>query len=50
MQKGVQRYFIFRSEGANPHYTTQFVMQLFTEEGKGQVRQVLIFTVLVSLF
>lgn len=37
MVKGVQRYLIVRSELANQNYTTQFVMQLFSEEGKGAV-------------
>ncbi|KRY66907.1 6-phosphofructokinase, partial [Trichinella pseudospiralis] len=36
MVKGVQRYIIMRSENANPNYTTQFIMQLFSEEGKGE--------------
>ncbi|KHJ47511.1 putative 6-phosphofructokinase [Trichuris suis] len=36
MVKGVQRYIIMRSESANPNYTTQFIMQLFSEEGKGE--------------
>ncbi len=36
MIKGVQRYLIIRNECANPNYTTQFIMQLFSEEGRGQ--------------
>ncbi|XP_003377600.1 6-phosphofructokinase [Trichinella spiralis] len=39
MVKGVQRYIIMRSENANPNYTTQFIMQLFSEEGKGHAQQ-----------
>ncbi|VDO82242.1 unnamed protein product [Soboliphyme baturini] len=35
MRKGVQRYIIMRNENANQNYTTQFLMQLFSEEGKG---------------
>lgn len=38
MKKGVQRYLIVRNEFANKHYTTEFVQQLFSEEGKGEVR------------
>lgn len=34
MIKGVQRYIIVRSENANQNYTTQFIEQLFSEEGK----------------
>lgn len=34
MSKGVQRYLIIRSELANANYTTQFIGQLFKEEGK----------------
>lgn len=34
MLKGVQRYLIIRNENANVNYTTQFIVQLFTEEGK----------------
>jgi hypothetical protein len=37
MAVGIQRYIIVRGEGANQNYTTQFVMQLFSEEGKGEV-------------
>uniref|UniRef100_A0A914DK92 ATP-dependent 6-phosphofructokinase n=1 Tax=Acrobeloides nanus TaxID=290746 RepID=A0A914DK92_9BILA len=36
MQKGVQRYLIVRNECANANYTTTFIQQLFSEEGKGQ--------------
>ncbi|MFH4976856.1 hypothetical protein AB6A40_003565 [Gnathostoma spinigerum] len=36
MQKGVQRYLIVRCENANRNYTTEFVRQLFAEEGKGE--------------
>ncbi|VDK41776.1 unnamed protein product [Anisakis simplex] len=35
MQRGVQRYLIIRCELANKNYTTDFVKQLFAEEGKG---------------
>ncbi|CDW55138.1 6 phosphofructokinase [Trichuris trichiura] len=35
MKSGVQRYIIMRCERANENYTTQFIMQLFSEEGKG---------------
>lgn len=35
MQKGVQRYIIIRNEKANANYTTDFVVQLFSEEGEG---------------
>lgn len=35
MQTGVQRYLITRCELANKNYTTQFVNQLFSEEGRG---------------
>lgn len=35
MQSGVQRYLIVRNENANTNYTTEFVMRLFNEEGKG---------------
>ncbi|MCP9257259.1 ATP-PFK [Dirofilaria immitis] len=35
MRTGVQRYLIVRNECANKNYTTQFVNQLFAEEGKG---------------
>ncbi|KAI6173801.1 ATP-dependent 6-phosphofructokinase [Aphelenchoides besseyi] len=36
MKRGVQRYLIIRSEKANKNYTTEFVQQLFSEEGKGE--------------
>uniref|UniRef100_A0A5S6QAC3 ATP-dependent 6-phosphofructokinase n=1 Tax=Trichuris muris TaxID=70415 RepID=A0A5S6QAC3_TRIMR len=36
MKSGVQRYIIMRCEKANANYTTQFIMQLFSEEGKGK--------------
>jgi 6-phosphofructokinase 1 len=42
MQKGVQRYLIVRNEYANANYTTNFIQQLFAEEGKGQVEFALI--------
>lgn len=32
---GVQRGLILRNENANPNYTTDFIYQLFSEEGKG---------------
>ncbi|KAL3887669.1 hypothetical protein ACJMK2_000235 [Sinanodonta woodiana] len=32
---GVQRGLILRNENANPNYTTDFIHQLFSEEGKG---------------
>lgn len=35
MRSGVQRYLIVRNECANKNYTTEFVSQLFAEEGKG---------------
>ncbi|VDN29930.1 unnamed protein product [Gongylonema pulchrum] len=35
MSTGVQRYLVVRNEFANRNYTTQFVNQLFAEEGKG---------------
>ncbi|VDN00772.1 unnamed protein product [Thelazia callipaeda] len=35
MSTGVQRYLIIRCEMANKNYTTQFVNQLFAEEGRG---------------
>lgn len=35
MLTGVQRYLIVRNECANKNYTTEFVNQLFAEEGKG---------------
>jgi 6-phosphofructokinase 1 len=37
MKRGVQRYLIVRCEKANKNYTTEFVQQLFSEEGKGEV-------------
>ena len=37
MEKGVQRYLVVRNECANKNFTTQFVEQLFEEEGKGAV-------------
>lgn len=37
MKRGVQRYLIVRCEKANKNYTTEFVQQLFAEEGKGEV-------------
>lgn len=37
MEKGVQRYLIVRNEYASKNYTTEFVQQLFSEEGKGEV-------------
>lgn len=37
MEKGVQRYLVVRNECANKNFTTQFVEQLFEEEGKGEV-------------
>ena len=37
MKKGVQRYLVVRNECANKNYTTEFVQQLFSEEGKGEV-------------
>ncbi|KAH7723923.1 6-phosphofructokinaseliver type-like protein [Aphelenchoides avenae] len=36
MQQGIQRYLIVRCECANKNYTTEFVRQLFSEEGKGE--------------
>jgi 6-phosphofructokinase 1 len=36
MKRGVQRYLIVRCEKANKNYTTEFVQQLFSEEGKGE--------------
>ncbi|PAV64186.1 hypothetical protein WR25_22008 [Diploscapter pachys] len=36
MEKGVQRYLVVRNECANKNFTTQFVEQLFEEEGKGE--------------
>jgi 6-phosphofructokinase 1 len=36
MKRGVQRYLIVRCEKANKNYTTEFVQQLFAEEGKGE--------------
>uniref|UniRef100_A0A0N5CD40 ATP-dependent 6-phosphofructokinase n=1 Tax=Strongyloides papillosus TaxID=174720 RepID=A0A0N5CD40_STREA len=35
MESGIQRYLIVRNEKANENYTTEFVMRLFNEEGKG---------------
>ncbi|VDN39763.1 unnamed protein product [Gongylonema pulchrum] len=35
MKTGVQRYLIVRCEMASRNYTTQFVNQLFAEEGRG---------------
>ncbi|VBB29938.1 unnamed protein product [Acanthocheilonema viteae] len=35
MRTGVQRYLIVRNECANKNYTTEFVNQLFAEEGNG---------------
>uniref|UniRef100_A0A914RV31 6-phosphofructokinase n=1 Tax=Parascaris equorum TaxID=6256 RepID=A0A914RV31_PAREQ len=39
MEMGVQRYLIVRCELANRNYTTEFVKQLFAEEGKGHAQQ-----------
>uniref|UniRef100_A0A7E4W9K3 ATP-dependent 6-phosphofructokinase n=1 Tax=Panagrellus redivivus TaxID=6233 RepID=A0A7E4W9K3_PANRE len=36
MRKGVQRYLIVRCEKASKNYTTEFVQQLFAEEGNGE--------------
>ncbi|KAI1730629.1 phosphofructokinase domain-containing protein [Ditylenchus destructor] len=36
MQYGAQRYLVVRSEKANKNYTTNFVQELFSEEGKGE--------------
>jgi 6-phosphofructokinase 1 len=36
MIKGVKRYIIVRSENASKNYTTQFIQQLFAEEGKNE--------------
>lgn len=36
MAQGVQRYLIVRNECANKNFTTEFVKQLFAEEGKGE--------------
>ncbi|PIO76394.1 putative 6-phosphofructokinase [Teladorsagia circumcincta] len=36
MAQGVQRYLIVRNEFANKNFTTEFVKQLFAEEGKGE--------------
>nr|Q27665.1 RecName: Full=ATP-dependent 6-phosphofructokinase; Short=ATP-PFK; Short=Phosphofructokinase; AltName: Full=Phosphohexokinase [Haemonchus contortus]AAA29181.1 ADP:D-fructose-6-phosphate 1-phosphotransferase [Haemonchus contortus] len=36
MAQGVQRYLIVRNEYANKNFTTEFVKQLFAEEGKGE--------------
>ncbi|KIH52109.1 hypothetical protein ANCDUO_17790 [Ancylostoma duodenale] len=38
MAQGVQRYLIVRNEYANKNFTTEFVKQLFAEEGKGEVK------------
>ncbi|OZC05729.1 6-phosphofructokinase family protein, partial [Onchocerca flexuosa] len=35
MQTGAQRYLIVRNEKASENYTSEFIRQLFTEEGKG---------------
>ncbi|VDM94654.1 unnamed protein product [Onchocerca ochengi] len=35
MQTGTQRYLIVRNEKASENYTSEFIRQLFTEEGKG---------------
>uniref|UniRef100_A0A915Q3E9 6-phosphofructokinase n=1 Tax=Setaria digitata TaxID=48799 RepID=A0A915Q3E9_9BILA len=35
MQTGAQRYLIVRNEKASQNYTSEFIRQLFTEEGKG---------------
>ncbi|XP_053383139.1 ATP-dependent 6-phosphofructokinase, muscle type-like isoform X4 [Mercenaria mercenaria] len=35
LNAGVQRGLVLRNEYANPHYTTDFIEQLFSEEGKG---------------
>ncbi|KAK7484393.1 hypothetical protein BaRGS_00024398 [Batillaria attramentaria] len=35
MNAGVQRGLVLRNESANPNYTTDFIYQLFAEEGKG---------------
>lgn len=35
MNAGVQRGLVLRNESANPNYTTEFINQLFAEEGKG---------------
>uniref|UniRef100_A0A0N4Z0F0 ATP-dependent 6-phosphofructokinase n=1 Tax=Parastrongyloides trichosuri TaxID=131310 RepID=A0A0N4Z0F0_PARTI len=35
MESGIQRYLIVRNEKANKNYTTEFIMHLFNEEGKG---------------
>lgn len=37
MEHGIQRYIIVRGEKASKNYTTEFVRQLFSEEGKGEV-------------
>lgn len=34
MKKGIQRYIILRNENASVNYTTQFIVQIFKEEGK----------------
>ena len=45
MDKGIQRYLIVRNENANKNYTTEFVQQLFSEEGKGEVIHLWIYSV-----
>uniref|UniRef100_A0AC35TN83 ATP-dependent 6-phosphofructokinase n=1 Tax=Rhabditophanes sp. KR3021 TaxID=114890 RepID=A0AC35TN83_9BILA len=35
METGVKRYLVVKNEKANKNYTTDFVMKLFNEEGKG---------------
>ncbi|XP_076456810.1 ATP-dependent 6-phosphofructokinase-like isoform X2 [Babylonia areolata] len=35
LNAGVQRGLVLRNESANPNYTTEFIHQLFGEEGKG---------------
>ncbi|KAK6102314.1 6-phosphofructokinase [Brugia pahangi] len=35
MKTGAQRYLIVRNEKASDNYTSEFIRQLFTEEGKG---------------
>lgn len=34
MAEGVQRGLLLRNENANAHYTTEFITNLFAEEGK----------------
>jgi hypothetical protein len=48
MKRGVQRYLIVRCEKASKNYTTEFVQQLFSEEGKGEVCTIFIYN--LSLF